>query len=362
MDVTDVVNGIHRMNFDGGPLMERRHGQAVRGAELSVEPLEDAQQQPLHVKIATMPTSKLPECMHLLLEMCFFATAEPTYLTVTVTEASTISFVAEAAVIDRLAVRVPTLAIDDTNWTVVRVGEGSLGFASVGVVERMTEPLADAGIPVLYNSTFSTDYCLLPRERLDDALRTLALHCGDAATAGSSGSAAAAPASSTDELGAEMQGHTHPLTVLENAPSHVLRLEKRHRQRHTGALLRLLFMPQPDDAPPAIASLTETADEISLVACASRHSWWVEYLAHEGADYGLQHDDQEWVPIRVGGADGTPIEEIGVIATQAKVLAEADISILYLSTFFSDFTLVQRADVERAAEAFESAGFALERR
>ena len=42
---------------------------------------------------------------------------------------------------------------------------------------------------------------------------------------------------------------------------------------------------------------------------------------------------------------------------QAKILADADISILYLSTFFSDFTLVQRADVDRAAAAFEEAGF-----
>ena len=47
------------------------------------------------------------------------------------------------------------------------------------------------------------------------------------------------------------------------------------------------------------------------------------------------------------------------VATQAKILADADISILYLSTFFSDFTLVQRADVGRAVEAFESAGFTL---
>ena len=32
---------------------------------------------------------------------------------------------------------------------------------------------------------------------------------------------------------------------------------------------------------------------------------------------------------------------------QAKILAAADISILYLSTFFSDYTLVQLDDVQR---------------
>ena len=59
-------------------------------------------------------------------------------------------------------------------------------------------------------------------------------------------------------------------------------------------------------------------------------------------------------------ADGTPLSEVGVIATQAKILAEADISIFYLSTYENDYTLVSQADIARAAEAFESAGFRLE--
>ena len=72
-------------------------------------------------------------------------------------------------------------------------------------------------------------------------------------------------------------------------------------------------------------------------------------------------DHQTWVPIRVGDEYGTPLEETGVIACQAKVLANANLSILYLSTFYSDFTLVQRADVATAEEAFERGGFCLTR-
>jgi hypothetical protein len=221
----------------------------------------------------------------------------------------------------------------------VRVGEGPLGFASVGVVERLTEPLAKAGIPVLYVSTYSTDYCLLPKQRLEAALDCLMPVA-----------APATPPTPVREPSAST--HSHPLTVLDEAPSHVLRLDKRQRQRHMGALLRLLFMPQQGDTTHAIAALTETADEISLIASSSA-GWWAEYVAAEGLQQELT--PQEWVPIRVG--DAVPVSEIGVVASQAKVLADADISILYLSTYFSDYTLVQQQDVERAAAAFEQAGF-----
>lgn len=317
--------------------------------------------------------------MFAILELVFFAQTEPTFLTVSVTGGTTISFVAERETLAALAAAVPknTLDIDDTDWSVVRVDEGSTGFESIGVVERLTEPLAGAGIPVLYISTYSTDYCLMPRDRLDEALDCLAPAPLDRPPASPHARRPpapdpAAPAPAPDSPDGASR-HAHPLTVLDGAPSHIVRLEKSHRQRHTGALLRLLFMPHAGDVPPAIVSLTETADEISLIASAGggdaasgdaaggSRGWWHEHVSSEGgSENGLQHDSQEWVPIRVGAAEGTPLSEVGVIATQAKVLADADISIFYLSTYDNDYTLVQRTDVARAAQAFESAGFTLE--
>ena len=344
-------------------------------APLSVEPLEAENGQPLLVKLARLPASALPTCMHAILQLVFFAQDEPQFFTVSVTNGSTISLVAQPERLAALAAAMPenTLETDETDWCVVRVDEGSLGFESIGVVERLAAPLASAGIPVLYISTYSTDYCLLPLERLDEALDCLApsptrprpLPHVRGVVAAKGVAAAAAPTPEAD-LPESSSRHSHALTVLDGA-SHIVRLEKSHRQRHTGALLRLLFMPQDGDVPPAIASFTETADEISLISSAGatsggRASWWQQHVtSHHGSEHGLQHDSQEWVPIRVGDADGTPLSEVGVIATQAKILAEADISIFYLSTYENDYTLVSQADIARAAEAFESAGFRLER-
>ena len=313
------------------------------GSGLSVETL------PTIVHIATLPLEPAcRQCLHLLLELCFFranGSEDPPFMSVSVSNIQgTVTVIADTAAIDRFAAAAPNVTtIDETDWSVVRVGEGALGFEEIGVVERLTQPLAQAGIPVLYQSTYSTDYILIPRDRLDEALRCLL-------------SAHWQPASRGGALPEEAVAHAHayPLTVLRERCS-ILRLEKAHRQRHTGALIRLLFMPQASDAAQAIASLTETDDEISLIAGAS--GWWAAYCESEAE--GLQHDPQVWVPIRVGDAEGIPISATGVIAAQSKVLANEECSILYLSTFHSDFTLVQHDDVERASLAFERAGFTL---
>ena len=193
---------------------------------------------------------------------------------------------------------------------------------------------------MLYQSTYSTDYLLLPRSRLDEALGCL--HSGprdQPAADGSVGETATA-------------AHAYPLCVLDGSPMHILRLDKTHRQRHTGALIRLLFMPQARDERQVLASLTETADEISLVAGAT--GWFGDYCRSEAE--GLQHDPTKWVPIRV---EGVPISVTGVVAAQSRVLANAQLSILYLSTFYSDFTLVQDTDVDCASEAFAQAGLVI---
>ena len=51
---------------------------------------------------------------------------------------------------------------------------GTLPFGAVGVLARLTAPLAAAGIPVFVVSSYDTDYLLVREERLEDATRALA--------------------------------------------------------------------------------------------------------------------------------------------------------------------------------------------
>lgn len=49
--------------------------------------------------------------------------------------------------------------------------KGTLEFALVGILARITAALADAGVPAFTMSTFDTDYVLVPAPREPDALR-----------------------------------------------------------------------------------------------------------------------------------------------------------------------------------------------
>lgn len=129
-----------------------------------------------------------------------------------------------------------------------------MGFEKVGVIERITGSLAAASIPVLYVSTFSSDYVLVPSTRLEEALRVLH-HPQAPSSEGSNSGEEYIPSPSV------VSQHSHPLNVL-NASTRIVQvcsagvllplvthslqarqIERRHRHLHTAALIRLLLMP-----------------------------------------------------------------------------------------------------------------------
>ncbi len=54
----------------------------------------------------------------------------------------------------------------EPGWRCLRV-VGALDMALVGILARLTAPLAAAGVPVFALSTFDTDYLLVPGSRLE---------------------------------------------------------------------------------------------------------------------------------------------------------------------------------------------------
>jgi len=64
----------------------------------------------------------------------------------------------------------PTGARVEGPWQAYAV-DGILDFAMVGVLVRLTTPLAAAGISVFAVSTFDTDYLLVPAARSEAAVR-----------------------------------------------------------------------------------------------------------------------------------------------------------------------------------------------
>lgn len=104
---------------------------------------------------------------------------------------------------------------------------------------------------------------------------------------------------------------------------------------------------EPDSTVPAWAeagsfvSVTRTPNELSVVCSASSVP---ADVPSEGPYAGIQ----------VCG----PLEfsEIGILASIALPLSEANVSLLSLSTFETDFVLVAQDDLDRALDALESVG------
>lgn len=292
------------------------------------------------VQVATLAEDRVKACFATLLELIFFNERDEEarrFFSISLStkgSRESISIIADAT--DLAAFEPGDIAVDETLWAVLLVGEGSVGFESVGVVERITDPLASAAIPVLYISTVSSDFVLIPVDRVAAAHAVLERCVG--------GEAPRSPPR-------ERRAHSHPLLALSAARTCIFCVDRAALREHTAALLRLLFLPQPNDPPLAIRALTATPDEISVLT--GTPPWFVEYAERSA----LRGSHQAWVPIRVGGDGGTPLDEVGVVATQAEVLASANLPILYHATFLSDYTLVREEQLDTAIAAFAAADF-----
>ena len=292
------------------------------------------------VQVATLAEDRVKACFATLLELIFFNERDEEarrFFSISLStkgSKESISIIADAT--DLAAFEPGDITVDETLWAVLLVGEGSVGFESVGVVERITDPLASAAIPVLYISTVSSDFVLIPVDRVAAAHAVLERCVG--------GEAPRSPPR-------ERRAHSHPLLALSAARTCIFCVDRAALREHTAALLRLLFLPQPNDPPLAIRALTATPDEISVLT--GTPPWFVEYAERSA----LRGSHQAWVPIRVGGDGGTPLDEVGVVATQAEVLASANLPILYHATFLSDYTLVREEQLDTAIAAFAAADF-----
>jgi hypothetical protein len=71
------------------------------------------------------------------------------------------------------------------------------------------------------------------------------------------------------------------------------------------------------------------------------------------------HAERDWSCLRVAGTLGFGMT--GVLASLARPLASSGVSIFVVSTYDTDYLMVQERDLERALDALARAGHAVER-
>ena len=90
-----------------------------------------------------------------------------------------------------------------------------------------------------------------------------------------------------------------------------------------------------------LSSITRTAEELSIVC---PNSVAPDQLKCE----------QDWKCLKIHGPFG--FDEVGIIASLTKVLADVNISVFVLSTFDTDNILVKRFNIEKAAKVLADNG------
>ena len=68
--------------------------------------------------------------------------------------------------------RMPDGALAERGWVALKL-EGPFPFTMTGVLASFLQPLAEAQIPIFAISTFDTDYVLIKREKLEQAVVAL---------------------------------------------------------------------------------------------------------------------------------------------------------------------------------------------
>lgn len=96
---------------------------------------------------------------------------------------------------------------------------------------------------------------------------------------------------------------------------------------------------------PGFASISRTADELSVVA-------------PEGQVSGMDRVDTGWTVFKLHGPFA--FDEVGIVAALSRPIADAGIGIFVVSTFDTDYLLVKQADAGRAAVAWRQGGHTVE--
>lgn len=295
--------------------------------------------QPQRLYIASLQKEFLPSCSYVVMKLILFA-GDDKFFSMTETDEEVSLVLSEEPM--KLFSEIPDIEkhwnVWESPWIAIHVLEGSSGFTSTGVVHALSDPLAKAGISIFNISTTESDFTLVPEERVYDAIDVLEERF-QILTDGLEELTKRIPRPSKRFVAPEgelkKENRKYPLSI---PPFDCLlcsfKKEKEMIEKVSPALLKVIFFPKQKRR---FFSYTESEDEISIVFTSD----CLEYLKDE------INDETIWKPIKV---DDGPLgfAETGIVCSLVESISTTNINLFYLSTFFTDYLLVESENFEKA--------------
>ena len=241
-------------------------------------------------------------------------------------------------------------------WRVISVHEGEEAIDLVGLVNAIATPIYEAGIEMLYISSFASDSILVPSADLGRALDLIeeVLERGQSTTEGES---------TTDELDAVIRASRRRTDGQGNGPAvHVTVLPPTVQMRflsirpedvpsYCGALVPLLLMIASGSR---VFTLTWTDAELSLLLDPAG------FELVSGMDGPtVQQNSTKWAVLMVQPAQHTGPVGAEVVPC-SRALADTSIPILYSSSFNENYILVPSELTATAVKGLDESSVVLE--
>eukprot|EP01119_Soliformovum_irregulare_P013183 TRINITY_DN3489_c0_g1_i1.p1 TRINITY_DN3489_c0_g1~~TRINITY_DN3489_c0_g1_i1.p1 ORF type:complete len:304 (+),score=44.40 TRINITY_DN3489_c0_g1_i1:246-1157(+) len=211
-------------------------------------------------------------------------------------------------------------------WRAVQIFEGASSIDLTGLVASLSAPLTRLGIEMVYLSTFESDLILVSEENLEKASTCLRERI----------------AQNPDFKAFKQETANEEQMILFsplNAKLALVAFKSMAEMKHSAvALLEQFLFYKKSESQNRFFSFTAPPTAITMV------------IEHEVASMfgdALNVHADRWSAIQVLGEGSTGFSETNV-STLSAILAEAGISIYYLSTFNSDFILVPEKQMESA--------------
>jgi len=296
---------------------------------------------PQRLWLASLKKSFLPSCSFALMQLLLFEDKNR-FFSLTETDDEISLILAEEPL--KIFSNTPNIKenweVCEQPWLAIQVCEGSLGFTSMGVVHAVSDPLAKAGISIFNLSTTETDFTLVPEERIYEAIECLEEEC-TILTEGLEDLAKILPRPKKSvEKGEEKVFKQHPLS-LPHYELYLCSFRKNEAAAIATAVLKIMFFPKNKSR---FFSYTESEDEISLLTDKASLSHFEE----------IPNSSGPWQLIKV---DDGPLgfSETGIVCSLAETLT--DVSLFYVSTFFTDYVLVEASNIEKAVTILRRENF-----
>ncbi|KAF8937691.1 GATS protein-like 3 [Haplosporangium gracile] len=336
---------------------------------------------PLRLQLASLQKKDIPRCTHQLMRLVLFPSGPRHFFSYTETDKEV------SLILDEEHIRsfpVNTVNICKVIWRAVQIEPGESGLGAEEVISKVSKPLADVNVSIMQISTYDADFTLLPECDLERALECLS-------------SIFSITNNPLEDLGLQASDlnsweSSYPKSPTEiNSLQDALALEPTPKSRQA-SLTDDAKSPQEDLLelePPTIGSLSldDTPGQNNSTSAPAttkrRHPFNIDYpqrlhitsmeeslmdvlaikllesiffdssIIMDDAtmslfpDHTLNTHAGDWRLIAIG--DGPlGFDECGIVCDFSKPLTNNGIGLFYLSTFSSDYIMVNDQDFELA--------------